>query len=405
MSSLNKADSLKKFVDEYILTEPTFKGLSKYISNINFYWVSEIDTACAGHGFIFFNPDFWNSLPESKRKTVIAHEIWHLILEHLERGKNKDWEIYNQAADYVINNMLHEDGFDLKGKFGHIEICFDTKYANMSTENIYEELYQEKQKQLTSNSNKQTLNNNNNSPTPTIEQIEDLIKETIKGDTGDLIKQIENNKKELENLYKENISGIQQRILKANFINKIKKQDYNKIFEKYMVDSLSGGKRTYLRPSRRPSNTLRLKGNNTRKGTKNRLTHLVYALDVSGSISTQQANQFLKSVKTVKKLLNPKLMTILFWDTRIVFEKIYKESDNIDDLNIQAGGSTNVNCVLNKTDTIKPEALIVFSDMQFTFPKPEPEYDVIWFVPKNVFQESIYITNVTFGKIYYIPED
>lgn len=394
-------NDLRHYVEEMIHTDKRFVGMSRYVFNINFYWSYNIPTACAGHGFIFFNPLFWDKLSKEKKKTVIAHEIWHLILDHLDRGKGFDPDTYNQAADHVINLGLDTDGFDMDGDFGDITPCFDKKYRNMSTEKIYTIIYKNKKK------------NPDGAPkaakgTPSADQIEDLIEEVLKGTGTDLEQQKDENKEKLEAAMPNSPPGDQpggERILiKTKGKNVfIKEATYGEIFEDYLTDPLSGGKRTFMRPSRRQiRGGLRLKGKYPKRGRNNRLTHLVYGLDVSGSIDGPMRTQFLRSAKTLKETLNPKLMTVILWDTRIVMEKTFREDEKLDGIDIHAGGGTNLGPLYARMKQLNAEALVIFTDMQVDIP-PKPDWDTIWFVPSRHIANH-YLQQATYGEVFLVPK-
>lgn len=398
-SKLLSADNdLRVYVEEMMHVDKRFVGMSRYVFNINFYWSTDIMTACAGHGFIFFNPEFWDKLSEEKKKTVIAHEIWHLILNHLKRGEGFDPDSYNIAADHVINIGLDEDGFDMHGEFGGITPCFDKKYKGKSTEQIYDIIHKERKKNPSAH--KPTEG------TPTVDQIEDLVKKALQGSGKDLQQQIEENEQARQAAEEGgksagNQTGGTSRILQSGGVKVfIKEATYEEIFEKYLVDPLSGGKRTFMRPSRRQvKGGLRMKGKYPKRGRNNRLTHLVYALDVSGSISQAQAKQFLRSAKTLKEKLNPSLMTVLLWDTRIVFEKTFREDENLDNIKVQAGGGTNLGPVYSRVRQLNPEALVIFTDLCVDIPA-KPDWETIWFVPKK----NCSTHHVTYGDVYLVPE-
>ena len=279
-------DTFRIIVQEMILQDGRFKGMAGYVSSIEFFWSSAIGTTCAGAGFIFFNPDFWAKLFPEQQKTVVAHEIWHLICKHLQRGEGLDPESYNIASDHFINLTLQEDGFLIhKGAdFGGIEPCCDPQYRGMSSEQIYAKVHADRKKDLNSHSAP--------SGTPSKDQIEDLIKEALRGSGKSMQQQQDEDEEAVNNAVDQcnnappgDQPGGEARILET--VGKrifVKEATYEEIFEPYLTDPLSGGKRTYIRPSRRQTaGGLRLKGKFPKRGRKNRLTHLVYALDVSGS--------------------------------------------------------------------------------------------------------------------------
>ncbi len=388
-----KAVSLKKIIHE-IVQDARFKGLSTYIVNIKFFWSRQIPTACAGHGFIFFNPDFFDKIPEESRKTVIAHEIWHLILRHLDRGKKYDPYIFNEAADYVINNSLLNDGFTFDGT----DALLNPLYGNQSTEEVYKQIWKENKKL-----NKSSIKENH----ITSEQIEDLIDKAAKQENP--ASSLEDQKEKAEKILKKHQENIGRKTANKQIILevtsekiKILESTFPEIFKDYLTDPLTGGKRTFLRPNRRQHNnssSLRLPGRFPKRGEKNRLTHLVYALDVSGSINQKQAKQFNQSVFTIKSLLNPSKLTVLFFDTKIVLEKTFRDIDTYTDITVKAGGGTNLTDVYKRTRELKPEALVVFTDLMVNIP-PKEEWESIWLIP----EKTTRVPHNIYGKIYLIPD-
>lgn len=392
--SIWAAASLKQVVEE-ALEDPRFVGMARYLASIEIFWSRQIPTACAGHGFIFFNPDFFDSIPEETRKTVIAHEVWHLILRHLERGKDCDPYQHNIAADHVINNALEDDGFTFDGT----DPCKDPQYKGQSTEQVYNTIYQKTDK---------------NKP-PTIpddyvsaEQIESMIEEVLdqKGQGTTLDQQKEKADQDVEDLGKmagnhTNSVGITLEVSQQKIV--IVGSSYQDIFKDYLTDPLSGGKRTFMRPNRRQhglgGSPLRLPGRFPKRGHVNRLTHLTYALDVSGSITKKQATQFHQSVKTIKELLNPSKLTVLFFDTKIVLEKTFTDKEPYTKIQVNAGGGTSLKGVYKRTAELGSEALVIFTDLCVDIPK-EPEWDTIWIIPDR----NNHIPAGIYGDVYLIPD-
>ena len=369
--------------------------MARYLASVEIFWSREIPTACAGHGFIFFNPDFFDSIPEETRKTVIAHEVWHLILRHLDRSKECDPYQFNIAADHVINNALDDDGFTFKGTTPYK----DGKYKGQSTEQVYNEIYEKVDKDKPPEIPDDYVSH---------DKIEELIEDVLeqKGQGTSINEQKDKADKEVEDLAKEagimtGSSGITLEISRKKVL--IVGATYQKIFEDYLTDPLSGGKRTFMRPNRRQhglgGSSLRLPGRFPKRGHANRLTHLTYALDVSGSITHKQANQFHQSVQTIKELLNPSALTVLFFDTRIVLEKTFTDKEKYTNIQVKAGGGTCLKGVYKRTAELGSEALVVFTDLCVSIP-PKPEWESIWIVPdeRDVIPAGLY------GDVYLIPD-
>jgi hypothetical protein len=385
-----------------------FKGMSRYVYDINFYFTTAIDTACAGHGFIFFNPDWWDKMVHEERKTVIAHEIWHLICKHLPRGEGKDPESYALAIDHVVNHACNDDGFVTKHSpgggptnFGGAGMVCDMRFHGMGSDAIYAIIHEER---------KQDPKSHPQSGAPGKDEIEDLVKQALEGTGKDLQQQAEENEQARAQASAKGLepgtgAGTSHEILRTEGLQVfIIKAPYEEIFEPWLTDPLSGGKRTFMRPSRRQiKNGLRLKGKYPKRGRKNRLTHLVYALDVSGSIRDYEKKQFLRSAKTLKEKLNPVLMTVMLWDDGIRYEKIYREDEALDNISIMSGGGTNLNPVYKRVAQLQPEALVIFTDLQVQIPA-KPDWETIWFVSTEKINPFV-LNRVTYGDVYLIPEN
>lgn len=80
-----------------------------------------------------YNPDFVKSLDEEELMTGCAHEGLHVAFLHTLRRGTRDPRKWNAACDFAINGILKEGGFTL-GK----EWLYDTKYENMTADEIYE---------------------------------------------------------------------------------------------------------------------------------------------------------------------------------------------------------------------------------------------------------------------------
>lgn len=394
-----EAQELRDLVAEIIRTDPRFKDHAQFLANVRFFWSLRTKTACAGIGFIFFNPDFYKSLPEATRVTIIAHEMWHLILKHLQRHKPDDDPYFkNIAEDHVININLKEQGFTFEGS----DPCLDMKHKGKSSRQIYNEIWEARPEDRPDVDPTMQM---------TPQQIYDLIDETIRS----MPEEDQMTQEELEQEANEQADEAQKNgcgrgagqegiLLEiTNYLVPITGASYKDIFADYMIDPLSGGKRTFSRPNRRQvgnrnSGAAILPGRYPRRGKENRLTHLVYALDVSGSITKAQAKMFNQSVATIKKLLNPSMLTVLFFDNGIRLEKTFTDKQPYGDIHVNAGGGTNLAPVYKRVEALNPEALVIFTDLQVHIP-PQPKWHTIWFVPNALFAPPD-----LYGDLYLVPE-
>ena len=120
-----------------LLREPFFGNLATRLKIVDGSgWVP---TAATDGKHLYYNKDFIMSLDPEEMIFLIAHEVMHCVYDHMDRRGSRDPKLWNCAADFVINYELVECGFKLITSNG-IKPCYDTKYAGMSSEEVYQHL-------------------------------------------------------------------------------------------------------------------------------------------------------------------------------------------------------------------------------------------------------------------------
>lgn len=95
----------------------------------------QIPTAATDGKTIFVNPAFINQLTTPEQDGVLLHEVLHAALLHVTRRAGRQPELWNIAADVVINGMLVKEGYQLPE--GHVR---NELVEHLSTEEVYEVL-------------------------------------------------------------------------------------------------------------------------------------------------------------------------------------------------------------------------------------------------------------------------
>lgn len=62
---------------------------------------------------IYYNPAYLTELTSEERTFVLAHEFCHIAFGHIRRSKGKDPEVWKNATDAVINQLLKRDGLQI----------------------------------------------------------------------------------------------------------------------------------------------------------------------------------------------------------------------------------------------------------------------------------------------------
>ncbi len=95
-----------------------------------------VPTAATDGKVLWFNPEFTAKQNPSQLCGLIAHELLHAALQHLPRRRERDAQLWNIAADIVVNGMVAGDtNYTLPE--GGVE---NATLAHLSVEEIYEQL-------------------------------------------------------------------------------------------------------------------------------------------------------------------------------------------------------------------------------------------------------------------------
>ena len=109
-------------------------------------WVNapDIGTMATDGRSVWFNPEWCERHGVEKTMGVIAHEVLHVVNRHHLRRGERDAELWNVAADLLINRLLEDDKYVLPqdGLFDR-----DRRYAGLPTETIYARLLEQQQQQ------------------------------------------------------------------------------------------------------------------------------------------------------------------------------------------------------------------------------------------------------------------
>jgi predicted metal-dependent peptidase len=117
------------------MKSPFFATLAMFA---RFLPTQECPTATDGKD-IFYNADFIRSLPPKQVDGLLLHEVLHAALLHCTRRNTREPEIWNIAADIVINGMIaQESAFELPP--GGLR---EPKLENYTVEEVYELLLKE----------------------------------------------------------------------------------------------------------------------------------------------------------------------------------------------------------------------------------------------------------------------
>lgn len=346
--------------------------LGRLLCQLEFEWTDRFPTAAISHNKLYWNPEFYLTLDEDTRVTVLAHELYHNARLHGMRIGNRCPDIWNIAADHVINLDLQANGFYMGG----FPYLMDPKYKGWSTEDVYDDLIAPGAPSPNPNGN--PMGEDIIPFEGTQAEKADLIATTISAFTAArMAKQAGSIPGETELYIDEFLNPVLPwNVLLYNFFNEMTDQEYS-----------------YARPNRRYRDPL-MKGLTGFNG----LEHLIYYLDVSGSVTDAQILRFNSEVKFIKDEFQPEKLTLVTFDTKIHDIWVFEKDDPFEKLVIVGRGGTDLNDVFAHMKAEAPTAAIIFTDLFVDIPA-DPGIPIIWTISDNPDAE------VPFGKLIHFPQE
>jgi predicted metal-dependent peptidase len=314
---------------------------------------NEVPTAATNGKWVMYNPEFFFKLSKEERLGLLAHEVSHVCYLHMFRRGERDAQIWNMAADYVINCLLIKNNFKLPA-----EGLFDIKYDGMSTEQVYDLLVQ--------NNTKPPPKYSGDLQEPT-EGSESTIPEELEQEvTNIVIRAVCRTKMDHGNVPKEIDIAIEE------LINP--KLDWKEILFKF-VSEKSKDDYSWARPNRKYLPDFYLPSRYSEE-----LSNIIIAIDTSGSMTPEFLTEILTEIQYINETLNINKLTIMDCDTKIHNIYTLDEYPNVLDLKFRGSGGTSVIAPIEYCKAQGTNLLIYFTDGCFNCPTEEPGFPVLWVI-------------------------
>lgn len=334
-------------------------------------------------------------------KFLIAHEVFHILILTRSRRDERDPELWNQASDFAINQLLIEDEEVINGKtvgqfieFG----CYDKKYRNMSAEEIYDQLVKEQDQMKQMMNDMMNGEGNNSSDSDQNQQGEgnqDSNQEQANGgeeesqDGGQgqggkfkLDEHLDLDDPKIQEDLREATLRVQQILDQAaaqgklssgmkRLINQLPKvkENWRHNLEKY-IKSFKKAESTWKRPNKRYSAAGFYLP--TRYDTPE--LNVAIGIDTSGSINEDILAKFYGHLMKIMKSFKTFQVQIFCWSTvahegtyRKLNEKNYQNFNPLDEGYLESFGGTIAQSAFDYVKSLKdkPDVFIMFTDGYF----------------------------------------
>jgi predicted metal-dependent peptidase len=310
---------------------------------------------------LFYNPDFVKGLNSKQLRSVLQHEALHVLLQHIFRAQHFSYnhKIYNIAADLAINCNIQ----------GLPEWVYFPKKLQLDDYQSAEWYYDQiKQKAKENGKSLQDLiDAMDGELLDDHAQWEDCDDEFLK----DKVKSI--NQKAIKAQQEKNWGsvpgGLAQAIIAANkpMVNWKRELRYfiNRLVQK-------GRRSTRSKPNRRYGYT--------QPGTKKNYTSkILVGIDTSGSVSDSDLHDFVTEINGM--ISHVQCDTICF-DTALYGEP-KSFTKKVREFDVEGRGGTNFGPILELSEELKYDGVIVLTDGFAPFPPKPLRTRVMWVLTKS----------------------
>ena len=348
---------------------------------------------------LIVNPEYLATLPKKQQLYAMSQLAWHMALGDPVTVKTAEHrELFNLASDIYIDKMLMEDhGRILERVPGQDPRYFNRNdFDGKTRDEIYRKLIEEQEENDSGNSGKSSetgLAGDLTKPRPSDAQ-GDSDEQNQEGDGGDsqapqhAPMSNQELKDKLEDLVKN--AAMQAKLAGANIPPSIAKQleaIYNpQVHWATVLERIVGSYKREDYSWSRFNKAYFAHGIVLPTLYNESIGDIVVAVDTSGSISDDAYQHILGNLTFIHSNLHPSKLHLVQFTDSIHNTMESEEGDDLnEDIFKRVNGGTDVNPVFEWVENqgIKPEVMIVFTDMYMPAVRHDPSYPVVWGVIDN----------------------
>ena len=359
-------------------------------------------TAATNGRDFYYNTKFVQKLSIKKLEFLFGHEICHCVFDHFGRVGSRDRQLSNIAQDFAVNQILVDER--IGDKITEVKICQDNKYRGMAWEEIYDELYEKAEKI---------------SMPQLMQQLGDLLDEHInedgqgsgEGDEKDgkgggrptISKEdAQRIRDEIKEAMVQSASAAGAGKVPAGIQRLIKDMTEPKISWRQLIrqeiQSIIRNDYSFTRPNRKSMHSGAILPGMRQDTT----IDVAIAVDMSGSIGTEDASTFLSEVKGIMDQYQDYAIDIWCFDTEIYNHQrfTHDDGDALLEYQPQGGGGTSfeVNWEHMKDIDLQPKKFVMFTDGYPCGGWGDEDYCDTLFIVKGSNNESPFGQTVLYDK-------
>lgn len=383
--SEEQAKNMLKKAKISLMIKPETVFYTTILFSLKQEFTTEIPTLATNGVKLLINPDFFIKFDPTMHLMFLSHEVLHVALDHMHRCGDRDPQLFNIAADHVINNLLVDAGYPMPD----FALC-NSDYVNLTTEQVYDILNKktpEEKSRMINNAN-QSMSGDIQYPTDGADGADgnkpsafgpgDVTKEQVASIVMRAVTQVKAMGRGIGNVPSESL------IVLDRVINPM--LPWNTILQNYLTDY---AKDDY---SFRRANKRFLPKYYLPTAYSESIGHIAIAVDCSGSVTDEEFNVFIGKIDEIQKTTHPKKITVVAFDSEIKsVQTLTDDEDAFTKLEFVGRGGTRIEPVLDWAEENKPTVMLIFTDGEFYQKEPKSkDTPFIWVINNNSNWETPY---------------
>jgi len=372
--------------------------------------VTDCGTACTDMKHLLFDPGFAGRLSDEEVIFVMLHEVLHCSLSHCTRGRNYHPELFNVAADIVVNsNILYSMGiseFEVDG-IPAIHTTPDGQEGyHFSAEEVYEMLLRNSPFGLKTVVAGGTSGSKSVTASDLFDPESDVAGspfdsrssvESSSFDSHEIWSSVEENAAEADRWKKLTVDGgkryssaeiplsVRDYILELERESKVDwravLQDFIQVYHDRFDYSFSPSDRRYtwsdfVMPA-------------FSEQDDEKVENLWFCVDTSGSIGVDVLSDVMSEIRQAILLFDHLSGKLSFFDTHVTEPVPFDDKEDILDIPAEGGGGTDFSAIFHRLNKFSeedmPSAIIVLTDGYCDYPGEKAAMDipVLWIIYNN----------------------
>lgn len=367
---MSQVSKLSKVRAQMLLTHPFFATLMMRTPLLT-PAEKDFPARAATDGFnIIIRQDMIDLCSVKELKTIYCHEISHIVLMHITRGRGFNPDRFNRAADYAINLMLKE--LDLLTDIGHLPggWLLDEKYRGMTTEQIYRLLEADESKKPDKGDGDPADGKGGGQPK------QDQMH-------GDLMPKpmTEEQRSAMEHKVMQNVAAAASIARMSGKLSGSLARMVGELLEPQVpwFEQL----RAYMTLKTQVHDNWAMR-NRRYRGMYlptldgQRMGDIVIIVDTSGSITDDDLRLVCSEVEAIEQQVQPESIRVIWCDSKVKGEQVFRPAEfSFEALEPKGGGGTDMRKGLDHAAQYDPLICVLATDGYTPWPDQEPDYPLI----------------------------